>query len=37
MPTSQVTIHFPCPVERVWPTAADLFHTARRRNWQAFS
>ena len=27
MPTSQVTVHFPCPVERVWPTAADLFHT----------
>lgn len=37
MPTSQVADHFPCPVERVWPTATDLSRTAWRRNWQAFS
>lgn len=32
MPTSRVTVHFPCPVERVWPTVTDLAHTAWRRD-----
>ena len=30
MPTSKVTVHFPCPVERVWQTVTDLAHTAWR-------
>ena len=30
MATSKVTVHFPCPVERVWQTVTDLAHTARR-------
>ena len=30
MPTSRVTVHFPCPVEQVWQTVTDLSHTAWR-------
>lgn len=30
MPTSRVTVHFPCPVEQVWHTVTDLAHTAWR-------
>ena len=30
MPTSRVTVHFPCPVERVWQTVTNLSHTAWR-------
>ena len=30
MATSKVTVHFPCPVERVWQTVTDLSHTAWR-------
>ena len=30
MPTSKVTVHFPCPVEQVWQTVTDLAHTAWR-------
>lgn len=30
MPTSKVTVHFSCPVERVWQTVTDLSHTAWR-------
>ena len=30
MPTSRVTVHFPCPVERVWQAVTDLTHTAWR-------
>ena len=30
MPTSKVTVHFPCPVERVWRTVTDLTRTAWR-------
>ena len=30
MSTSKVTIHFPCPVERVWQVVTDLAHTAWR-------
>ena len=30
MPTSRVTVHFPCPVERVWQVVTDLAHTAWR-------
>ena len=30
MPTSRVTVHFPCPVERVWQTVTDLSRTAWR-------
>ena len=30
MPTSRVTVHFPCPVERVWQVVTDLSHTAWR-------
>lgn len=37
MPTSQVTVHFPCPVERSWQTVIDLSRAAWRRNRQAFS
>ena len=32
MATSRVTVHFPCPVERVWHTVTDLTHTAWRRD-----
>ena len=28
MPTSRVTVHFPCPVERVWQVVTDLTNTA---------
>ena len=27
MAVSKVTVHFPCPVERVWHTVTDLTHT----------
>lgn len=30
MPTSKVTVHFPCPVEQVWQTVTDLTRTAWR-------
>ena len=30
MATSKVTVHFPCPVERVWQVVTDLTHTAWR-------
>ena len=30
MPTSRVTVHFPCPVERVWQTVTNLANTAWR-------
>ena len=30
MPTSRVTVHFLCPVERVWQVVTDLAHTAWR-------
>lgn len=30
MATSKATVHFPCPVERVWQAATDLAHTAWR-------
>ena len=30
MATSKVTVQFPCPVEQVWQTVADLAHTAWR-------
>ena len=30
MPTSRVTVHFPCPVERLWQTVTDLTHTVWR-------
>jgi len=30
MATSKVTVHFPCPVERVWQTVTDLSHTVWR-------
>ena len=30
MPTSRVTVHFPCPVKRVWQAVTDLAHTAWR-------
>ena len=30
MPTSKVTVHFPCPVERVWQVVTDLTNTAWR-------
>jgi hypothetical protein len=30
MAVSEVTVHFPCPVERVWQTVTDLVHTAWR-------
>lgn len=30
MATSKVTVHFPCPVERVWQAVTDLAHTAWR-------
>ena len=30
MATSKVTVHFPCPVERVWQTVTDLTRTAWR-------
>ena len=30
MSTSKVTVHFPCPVERVWQTVTDLSHTSWR-------
>lgn len=30
MPTSKVTVRFPCPVERVWQTVTDLTRTAWR-------
>ena len=30
MPTSKVTVHFSCPVERVWQTVTDLSNTAWR-------
>ena len=30
MATSRVTVHFPCPVERVWQTVTDLINTAWR-------
>ena len=30
MPTSRVTVRFPCPVERVWQVVTDLTHTAWR-------
>ena len=30
MATSKVTVRFPCPVEQVWHTVADLAHTAWR-------
>ena len=30
MPTSRVTAHFPCPVERVWQVVTDLTDTAWR-------
>ena len=30
MAASRVTVHFPCPVERVWQTVTDLMNTAWR-------
>ena len=30
MATSRVTVHFPCPVERVWQVVTDLSHIAWR-------
>lgn len=30
MPTSKVTVHFSCPVKRVWNTVTDLAHAAWR-------
>ena len=30
MAVSKVTVHFPCPVERVWQTVTDLANTAWR-------
>ena len=30
MATSKVTVHFPCPVERVWQVVTDLTSTAWR-------
>ena len=30
MPTSKVTAHFPCSVERVWQVVTDLMNTAWR-------
>lgn len=30
MPTSRVTVRFPCPVERVWQVVTDLTDTAWR-------
>lgn len=30
MPTSKITVYFPCPVEQVWNTVTDLTHTAWR-------
>ena len=30
MAVSKVTVHFPCPMERVWHTVTDLTHTAWR-------
>ena len=30
MPTSKVTVHFPCPVDRVWQVVTDLTNTAWR-------
>ena len=30
MPTSKVTVHFPCLVEQVWQTVTDLTYTAWR-------
>ena len=30
MPTSRMTIHFSCPVERVWQVVTDLTHTTWR-------
>lgn len=30
MPTSRVTVHFPCPVERVWQVVTNLTNTAWR-------
>lgn len=30
MPTSRVTVRFPCPVEQVWQVVTDLTHTAWR-------
>ena len=30
MAVSKVTVHFPCPLERVWHTVTDLTHTAWR-------
>lgn len=30
MATSKVTVHFPCPVERVWHTVTDVTNTAWR-------
>ncbi|MHA5221569.1 SRPBCC family protein [Dysosmobacter sp. Phy] len=30
MPTSRVTVQFPCPVERVWQVVTDLAYTAWR-------
>ena len=30
MPTSKITVHFPCPVEQVWNTVTDLTYTAWR-------
>ena len=32
MAASRVTVHFPCPVERVWQTVTDLMNTAWRRD-----
>lgn len=30
MPTSKITVHFPCPVEQVWQVVTDLAHTTWR-------
>ena len=30
MPTSKVTVHFPCPVEQVWQTTTDLTRASWR-------
>lgn len=30
MPTSRVTVHFPCPLERMWQTVTDLTNPAWR-------
>ena len=30
MPTSRVTVHFPCPAERVWEVVTNLANTAWR-------